>query len=123
MLTKETTIVWQIPPVTVDRVRGSQQKLIILSPKEVRRPEWRAPGLAIAEAVVTDGLGAVSPEFDTALRLAAHQHHEIRALAGLRAQTLVGDDQGGSRRRHPGDAIQCFLRNGDSVQGIFGGAI
>src|SRR5712691_1273201 len=57
-------------------------------------PEGRAPiEKAIARARVGElGPRAASSALDASLRLAAQQHHKIRALAGLRAQLLVRDD-------------------------------
>ena len=49
------------------------------------------------------------------MRLAAQEDDEIRALAGLRAQRLVRDDQGRSRG-NPGDAVQYLLRNDDPIE-------
>ena len=49
------------------------------------------------------GRRTASSDCDPSLRLAAQEDHEIRALAGLRAQLLVRDDQGRPRRRHLGD--------------------
>jgi hypothetical protein len=61
------------------------------------------------------GPRTASSDLDASLRLAAQEDHEIRAVAGLRAQGLVRDDQGRSRR-HASDTIQCFLRNDDPVE-------
>src|SRR5262245_64068465 len=65
------------------------------SPNRTRTGKGRRPiRLAIAWALVTDfGSRTASPEFDSSLRLAAQDNHEIRAFAGLGAQRLVGDDQ------------------------------
>ena len=62
---------------------------------------------------------AASSRLHAALRLAAQDDHEIRVFAGLRAQRLVGDDQGRSRRHHPGDTIQCVLWNDNPVERAF----
>ena len=86
------------------------------SPGRKGTSERRAPKRLAAWASVAEfGPRTASPPLDAALRLAAQQHHEFRSLAGLRAQRLVRDDQGGSRR-NAGDAIQCVLRNGDAVE-------
>src|SRR3984893_15542519 len=70
------------------------------SPAGKRPPERRAPKRqAIAWPRVTEfGPRTASPVLDAALRLAAQEHHEIRAFAGLGTQRLVRDDQGRSRR-------------------------
>src|SRR3981189_3478887 len=87
------------------------------SPVKKRTPKWRAPKRhAIACACVREfGLRTASSHLDATLRLAAQEHHEIRAFAGLGAQRLVGDDKGRSRR-HSGDTIQCVLRNDTPVE-------
>src|SRR5260370_40739550 len=87
------------------------------SPVKKRTPKWRAPKRhAIACACVREfGLRTASSHLDAALRLAAHEHHEIRAFAGLGAQRLVGDDKGRSRR-HPGGTIQGVLWNDNPVE-------
>src|SRR6266852_3732592 len=56
------------------------------------------------------GRRTASSTRDPSLRLAAQEDHEIRALAGLRAQLLVRDDQGRPRRRRLGDTLD-LLRN------------
>src|SRR6202521_4617788 len=58
------------------------------SPTEIRPREWRAP-IRQATLVTDFGLRTTASELDTSLRLAAHEHHKFRALAGLRAQCLV----------------------------------
>jgi hypothetical protein len=58
---------------------------------------------------------AAASDSDSSLRLAAQEDHEIRALAGLRAQLLVRDDQGRSRRCHLGDTVDV-LRNHNPVK-------
>src|SRR6266436_2402086 len=90
------------------------------SPGGKRTPERRGPiKKAIARARVAElGLRAASSALDASLRLAAQQHHKVRALAGLRAQRLVRDDQGRSRR-DPGDAIQYVLRNDNAIERSF----
>src|SRR6266852_8880887 len=87
------------------------------SPVKKRTPKWRAPKRhAIACACVREfGLRTASSHLDAALRLAAQEDHEIRTFAGLGAQRLVGDDKG-RPRRHPGDTIQCVLRNDNPVE-------
>jgi hypothetical protein len=83
------------------------------SPGGMRTHERQAPiRQAIARARVREfGPGSASSGLDASLRLAAQEDHEIRAFAGLRAQRLVRDDQGRSRRRHPGNTIQWLLRS------------
>src|ERR1700704_4405036 len=89
----------------------------IASPGGRRAPERRAKiKKAIARARVAKfGARTASSTLDASLRLAAQQHHKIRALAGLRAQRLVRDDQRRSRR-DPGDAIQYVLRNDNAIE-------
>jgi hypothetical protein len=81
-------------------------------PGGIRIHERQAPiRQAIARARVREfGPGSASSGLDASLRFAAQEDHEIRAFAGLRAQRLVRDDQGRSRRRHRGDTIQWLLR-------------
>ena len=63
------------------------------SPGEDRTREWQA----IARAFVADlGHGSAASELDASLWLAAHEDDKLRVLAGLRAQLLIGDDQGRS---------------------------
>jgi len=57
-----------------------------------------------------------SPHLDASLRLATQENHEIRAVPSFRAQGLVRDDQGRSRRGHPGETIQCVLRNANPIE-------
>ena len=78
---------------------------------ERRAPERQAAWARVAEFCRRPP----SPVLDAPLRLAAQQHHKFRSLAGFRAQRLVRDDQGRSRR-NIADAIQCVLRNGDAVE-------
>src|ERR1700681_303721 len=87
------------------------------SPAGKRPPERRAPKRqTIAWPRVTEfGPRTASPVLDAALRLAAQEHHEIRAFAGLGAQRLVRDDQGRSRRK-PCDTIQCVRWNDNPVE-------
>src|SRR5882724_300845 len=102
--------------------RGTEERISprraegIASPGGKRTPERRTPKKATAPARVEEvGPRTASPALDASLRLAAQQHHKIRALAGLRAQLLVRDDQGRSRR-DPGDAIQYVLRNDNAIE-------
>ena len=87
------------------------------SPAGKRTPERRAPKRqTIAWPRVTEfGPRTASSALDAALRLAAQEHHEIRAFAGLGAQRLVRDDQGRSRRK-PCDTIQCVRWNDNPVE-------
>jgi hypothetical protein len=57
-----------------------------------------------------------SSDLDTSLQLAAQEDHEIRAVAGFRAQCLVRDDERRSRRRYLGATIPCVLRNDNPVE-------
>src|SRR5262249_21176842 len=94
-------------------------------PSGVGAREWRGPGWqgVIAGTLVPDlGLGIAASELDASLWLAAHDDHKFRVLTRLRAQLLVGDDQGRSPRRYCGAAIQCVLWNSDPVKGCFGAA-
>src|SRR6266404_2257017 len=107
---------------TLGLVTGSAAALGVViahfgSPGGKRTPERRAPiKKAIARARVGEfGPRIASAALDASLRLAAQQHHKIRALAGLRAQRLVRDDQGRSRH-DPGDAIQYVLRNDNAIE-------
>jgi hypothetical protein len=68
------------------------------------------------------GLGTVASELDASLWLAAHDDYKLRVLTGLRAQRLIGDDQGRSWRRYSCDTIQCVLWNDDPVERCFRGA-
>src|SRR5713226_9823445 len=96
--------------------RSSEKK--IRSPAGIRTRERRAPiRQAIAWTLVAEfGLRITASHLDTSLWLAAHEDHKFRTLAGLRAQRLVGNDQGRSRGRHPFETIQCVLWNGDPVE-------
>src|SRR3977135_855304 len=89
----------------------------IASPGGKRTPERRAKiKKAMGRARVAEfGARTASSALDASLRLAAQQHHKIRALAGLRAQRLVRDDHGRSRR-DPGDVIQYVLRNDNAIE-------
>src|SRR5215813_7361646 len=91
------------------------------SPNGKRPRKWRAPrwqGFA-RTLVAACGLQAAASELDAALRFPAQEDYKLRALAGFRAQLLVGDDQGRPWRRFPRDTVQCVLRNGDSVKCCF----
>src|SRR5215831_20385156 len=83
--------------------------------------EWRAQRRqALAGTPVPNfGLGTAVSELDASLWLAAHEDYKLRVLTGLRAQRLVGDDQGRSWRRYSCDTIQCVLWNGDPVERCF----
>jgi hypothetical protein len=61
------------------------------------------------------GYWTAPSELDPSLRLAAQQDHEFRPLASLRAQRLIGNDQGGSRD-DPWNAVQYVLRNDNSIE-------
>ena len=66
---------------------------------------------------------AAAPDLDAALRLAAHQHDEIRALARLLgAHGLVRDDQRGAGRDDLVDAVDGLLRDGDALERRLGRA-
>src|SRR6266403_3523522 len=85
-------------------------------------PEMLAPKKRQAKAwtlVPHFARRTVSSARDASLRLTAQEDDEIRALAGLRAQLLVRDDQRRPWRRHLGDtkdlrrnhnAVECGLR-------------
>src|SRR5215831_626490 len=83
--------------------------------------EWRAQRRqALAGTPVPNfGLGTAVSGLDASLWLAAYEHHKLRVLTGLRAQRLVGDDQGRSWRRYFGDTIQYVLWDGDPVERRF----
>src|ERR1700720_4720836 len=81
----------------------------MLAPKRQAKPRTLVPSF---------GRRTASSDSDSSLRLAAQQDHEIRALAGLRAQLLVRNDQGRPRRRHLGDTIDV-LRNHNPVKCSF----
>src|SRR5215813_40157 len=83
--------------------------------------EWKAPIWPALALTVITGFGhePTAPELDASLRLTAHEHYKLCALAGLRAQRLVRDDQRRSRRCHSSDTIQCVLWNGDPVERRF----
>src|SRR5215470_32863 len=69
---------------------------LVGSPSRKRTHEWRE----IAGTLVPDfGLGTAASELDPSLWLAAHKDYELGVLTGLRAQRLVGNDQGRSWRR------------------------
>src|SRR3981189_85988 len=87
-----------------------------VSPGRKAISERRAPKRRAAWAPVAESSPRTAPPFlDAPLRLAAQQHHEIRPLAGFRAQCLVRDDHGRSRH-NVADAIQYVLRNADAVE-------
>src|ERR1700739_373524 len=72
--------------------------------RERRGPRWQA----IAGTLVPDfGLRTAAAKLDASLWLAAHDDYKLRVLTGLRAQLLVGDDQGRSWRRYFCDTVQC----------------
>src|SRR5215470_5562243 len=72
------------------------------SPGRKRTGEWQA----IAGTLVPNfGLRTAASELDASLWLAAHEDYKLRVLTGLRAQRLVGDDQGRSWRCYSRDAI------------------
>src|SRR5215469_6776002 len=91
------------------------------SPGGIRTREWPAPiWQAIAGTFITGyGIETAPSELDAALWLAAHEDDKVCALAGLRTQRLVRDDQRRSWRRHSDDTIQDILRNGDPVECCF----
>jgi hypothetical protein len=87
------------------------------SPGGIRARERPVPiRQAIARARVTEFVArTASSGLDASLRLVAQGDHEIRAAAGLRAQRLVCDDKGRSRR-YPRDMIQYVLRNDNPIE-------
>src|SRR5215211_2738741 len=86
------------------------------SPRGKRTRERLAPvSRKVAWARVELGLRTASAALDASLRFAAQQHHKICALAGLRAQRLVRDDQG-RPRPDPSDPIQYVLRNDNAIE-------
>src|SRR5258705_2714008 len=81
-------------------------------------PEMLAPKKRQAKAwtlVPHFARRTVSSASDASLRLTAQEDDEIRALAGLRAQLLVRDDQRRPRRRHLGDT-KDLRRNHNAVE-------
>src|SRR6266550_1080000 len=86
-------------------------------------PSW-APGDASAKKKRQAKAWTLVPHFArrtvssasvASLRLTAQEDDEIRALAGLRAQRLVRDDQRRPRRRHLGDT-KDLRRNHNAVE-------
>src|SRR5262245_33005614 len=92
----------------------------------VRRALIVGPAIAIVAVgipIPAPGRGAVTvalADLDAALRLAAHQHHEIGGLARLAAQTFVGNDDRRARGDDLTDAGHGLLRYGDALQRIAG---
>src|SRR5260221_3920070 len=93
---------------SLPRARGWQDP----SPSGIPTRERRSPIRQATPWIVAEyGVRTTASRLDTSLRLAAHEDHKIRPLAGLRAQRLVLNDPGGTRGRHPLDTIQCVLWN------------
>src|SRR6266480_1036289 len=46
----------------------------------------------------------------------ARQHDEVRALAGLRTKSLVGDDERGTRRHQLGNPLERLGGNADALE-------
>jgi hypothetical protein len=81
------------------------------------RPEMLAPNRQAKAWTLVPHFArrTVSSASDASLRLTAQEDDEIRALAGLRAQRLVRDDQRRPRRRHLGDT-KDLRRNHNAVE-------
>src|SRR5262249_57582206 len=90
----------------------------------VRRALIVGPAIAIVAVgipIPAPGRGAVTvalADLDAALRLAAHQHHEIGGLARLAAQTFVGNDHRRARGDHLTDAGQALFRYGHALHSL-----
>src|SRR5204863_7289245 len=81
-------------------------------------PRWQSPPEGWVSPIGRTAVGTfvvaprlrTPPDLDAALRLAAHDHDEIRALARLLAQRFVRDDQDRAGRYNLGDAVDGLLR-------------
>src|SRR5690348_7809310 len=104
---------------------GGKRRTVLRS---VRRAPVRAIALwRIAELRIDTALARIAhlarrmlAHRETALRLVAQYGHELGALAGLGAETLVRDDDRRARRRGRRNAVEHILRNGDAVERAFG---
>src|SRR5262245_37045966 len=105
------------------QVKGQPPGRPVRSPPERAAAVGRAAVAAlVAVAAIAAAVGAAAG-LDAALRLTAHQHDEIGALAGLLgAHGLVRDDQRGAGRHDLVDALDGLLRDGDALERRLGRA-
>src|SRR6516225_4945527 len=88
-----------------------------ISPGGIRTRGGRAPIRGAIWTPIThlDRWTAVSI-LDASLWLTTQKHHKFGAIARLRAQCFVRDDQGRSRRDHLRDSVERVLGNGNPVE-------
>src|SRR5436853_3805835 len=109
--------------------KGTGQHGVAVLGRQRPRPQqprvnavWQSPPERWVSAIGRTAVGTfvvaprlrTPPDLDAALRLAAHHHDEIRALAGLLAERFVRDDQDRAGRYALGDAADGLLGDAES---------